>query len=91
MVTGDAEWLSNMGLSTQYPGIRINLAGLGVMGMNWMVYGEAPINPERRYVADTKIDYRDVDLEWIYYLYVWLLPLLMAFVGFMLYYRRNKQ
>lgn len=91
LVTGDAEWLSNIGLSTQYPGIDINPSGLAMTGMSWLVYEEAPIIPKRGYVADSRINYRDVHLEWIYYLYVWLLPLLMVLLGFMLYYRRNKQ
>lgn len=91
MVAGDAEWLSNIGLSTQYPGIDINPFGLAMTGMSWLVYEESPIVPKRGFVADTKINYRDIHLEWIYYLYVWLLPLLMVLLGFMLYYRRNKQ
>lgn len=91
LVTGDADWLTNINLSTQYPGIKTNPFGLATNAMSWMAYGEAPVKPVRAFVQDTCVNYRDIHLEWIYYLYVWLLPLAIAIAGFMLYQHRNKQ
>lgn len=91
VVTADAEWLTNLGLSTNYQGLKPNPAGLASMVMSWLAYHEAPVSVIRGGVDDGNLNFRDKDLDWIYYLYNWLIPVLMAVVGFMLYYRRNKQ
>lgn len=91
VVTADAEWLTNIGLSTGYTGLHPNPGGFASTAMSWLVYHEAPVNTARGWVDDANLNFRDKDLEWIYYLYEWLIPALMVFLGFMFYYRRNKQ
>ena len=91
VVTADAEWMSNIGLSTNYQGLYPNPGGFASTAMSWLVYSKAPVNTSRGWVDDGNLNFRDKDLEWIYYLYEWFIPAFMAFLGFMLYYRRNKQ
>lgn len=91
VVTSDADWLTNIGLSTQYPGVVSNSAGFAYAVMSWLVYDEAPVKMEREDVKDYVLHFQEENLPWIYYIYVWILPLLMAIGGYVLYYRRNKE
>ncbi len=91
VVMADAEWMTNIGLSTNYQGLYPNPGGFASTAMSWLVYSKAPVNTSRGWVDDGNLNFRDKDLEWIYYLYEWFIPAFMAFLGFMLYYRRNKQ
>lgn len=90
-VTSDAEWLTNVGVSTSYEGLRTNPGGLATTLMSWLSYEKYPVQLSRGNVNDFTLDFEEPDLPWVYYIYVWLLPGLIAVAGFMICYYRNKQ
>ncbi len=89
IVSSDAEWLSDMGLATTYPGVRSAPAELAAACFLWLADGRLPLDVAIGGTRDTAVNFKDAGLPAIYYIYVWALPLLMAGAGVLLYRRRN--
>ncbi len=91
LVSSDAEWLNNAGVATNYAGVDAATVSLGISCFSWLVDHKVPVQISRGKTRDGKINFVDADLGWLYYLYIWILPAIMAVAGGVLYYRRNSR
>lgn len=91
VAAADAGWLTNAGLASNFVGVRTATPAVALSLMHWLSEGHLPL-PGRSYAPrDVRIDFSDTHIDWIYYLYIWVLPCAMAFTGAFLYRKRNRR
>ena len=90
VVTGDADCISNTELMNSRNGIfAVNFDFISET-FKWLSYGEFPIDTSRPEAIDNRILVSRAATPWISAFALGVIPFILAFIGFMVWYKRKK-
>ncbi|WP_303180226.1 Gldg family protein [uncultured Butyricimonas sp.] len=90
VVTGDADCISNTELMNSRNGIfAVNFDFISET-FKWLSYGEFPIDTSRPEAIDNRILVSRAATPWISAFALGAIPFILAFIGFMVWYKRKK-
>lgn len=89
IVTADADCISNFELSKGRNGIDASNFTLITGSFKWLSYDEYPLNTQRPDLLDNEITLGRSARTWIQGVYVVVIPLLLAFLGILVWVRRK--
>ncbi len=91
LVTGDADCFSNSELQIgNRTGMRSYNGSMISRSFLWLSHGRFPVSVIRPELKDRDTTITPMQLPWIRYTYILLIPLLIALAGFVLLWRRRK-
>ena len=90
VITGDADCISNTELANSRNGIFAANFNFISETFKWLSYGEFPIDTSRPKSIDNTIFLSRKAAPWIQTFAMGIIPLLLAFAGFMVWYRRTR-
>lgn len=89
VVSGDADCISNLELSKGRNGINASNFTLITGTFRWLSYDAYPLDTERPYPIDNEITLGKGARFWVKLVYAGMIPLLLAFMGLMIWLRRK--
>lgn len=89
VVSGDADCISNLELSKGRNGINASNFTLLTATFKWLSYDEYPLDTQRPDPRDNKITLERSARSWVKWLYVVIIPLILALCGLMTWLRRK--
>lgn len=91
LVTGDADWLSNMELSTVRKGTSSANFAFACSAFYWLSDGKAPINTSRPEPTDNDISVTRSGWAAPYYTFRWGIPSILLAAGVFVWVRRKRR
>ena len=89
VITGDADCISNGELANSRNGIFAINFNFITETFKWLSYGEFPIDTSRPDTVDNTIFLSRKASPWIKFFAMGVIPFILAFAGFMVWYRRK--